>query len=170
MIFNLAHIYALYNRPVHQLAGTTSVRRCQPIGKWCQQLSYSWCFFCRRNLCNVSTSTWTFHFNLKKVLLINLSTEGFYPVYRTSISLMIDILCTRIFTNALKYGFHGEKYISQKKVLLIDTSTEEFYLVHENSTYNSLLLYPSSEGIFLLFQIVISISGKIFHMDFGIFN
>ena len=83
---------------------------------------------------------------------------------------MIDIFCTRIFSNALKYGFHGEKYISQKKVLLIDTSTEEFYLVHENSTYNSLLLFGSAEGIFLLFQIVISISGKIFHMDFGIFN
>ena len=63
-----------------------------------------------------------------------------------------------------------EKSISQKKVLLIDTSTEEFYLVHENSTYNSLLLYPSSEGIFLLFQIVIFKSGNIFHNDFDVFN
>ena len=126
--------------------------------------------FCRRNLCNVSTSTWTFYFDLKKVLLINLSTEGFHPVYRTSISIMIDIFCTRIFSNALKYGFHGEKYISQKKVLLIDTSTEEFYLVHENSTYNSLLLFCSVEGIFLLFQIVIFKSGNIFHNDFDVFN
>ena len=75
---------------------------------------------------------------------------------------MIDIFCTRIFSNALKYGFHGEKYISQKKVLLIDTSMEEFYLVQENSSYNSVLLYPCAEGIFLLFQIVIYISGKYF--------
>ena len=126
--------------------------------------------FCRRNLCNVSTSTWTFYFDLKKVLLINLSTEGFHPVYRTSISLMIDIFCTRIFSNALKYGFHGEKYISQKKVLLIDTSTEEFYLVHENSTYNSFITVSFCRRNFLLFQNVISISWKIFHMDFCIFN
>ena len=103
------------------------------------------------------------------LILIDLSTEGFHPVYRTSISLMIDIFCTRIFSNALKYGFHGEKYISQKKVLLIDTSTEEFYLVHENSTYNSLLLYPSADGIFSLFQIVIFKSGNIFHNDFDVF-
>ena len=76
----------------------------------------------------------------------------------------------RNFSFVLKCGSHFEKFISQKKVLLIDTSTEEFYLVHENSTYNSLLLYPSAEGIFPLFQIVIFRSGNIFHKDFDIFN
>ena len=53
--------------------------------------------FCRSNLCNVSTSC--FHFerfiSQKRLCLIDSSTDGFHPLYRNKIFLIIDIFKER---------------------------------------------------------------------------
>ena len=57
------------------------------------------------------------------------------------------------FYKALKYRSHLKNLVHRRKFFWLTTSTEEFYLVHENSTYKSVLLFRSAEGILLLFQI-----------------
>ena len=96
--------------------------------------------FCRRNLCNVSTSC--FHlrdfFSQKWIRLIDSDTKGFHPVYKNRIFLKWLIFsqkeiiflsfCKSNFSNILEFRFYLENLYPRRKFFWLTLPQKNFIL------------------------------------------